>query len=148
MKLGDRLLVGCIESCDLPELEINDLHTRVDTGAKTSSLHVDNISRLKQDGKVWVQFDLHPDIHSVEKVLRCKARLRDVRSVKSSNGVIEERYVIRTPIRLGDSVWSIDITLTDRSDMSYLMLLGREAMGERLLVDPSASFLLAGKQSN
>lgn len=143
MKSQDKLLVGCIESCDLPELEIHDLHIRVDTGAKTSSLHVDNISREKVGGKVWVKFDLHPEIHSVSSVLTCKALLRDVRTVKSSNGGLEERYVIRTPIRLGDSQWSIDITLTNRSDMSYLMLLGREAMGERLLVDPSASFLLA-----
>ena len=142
MKVKDKLLVGCIESCDLPDLEIMDLHIRVDTGAKTSSLHVDNISRQKIGGKVWVNFDLHPEIHSVDSVLTFKALLRDVRTVKSSNGSIEERYVIRTPIRLGDEQWSIDITLTNRSDMSYLMLLGREAMGERLLVDPSASFLL------
>lgn len=138
-----KMLVGSIESCDLPELEINDLHIRVDTGAKTSSLHVDNIIRKKEGGKVWIHFDLHPDIYNIKRVLTCKARLRDVRSVKSSNGETEERYVIRTPIRLGEAQWSIDITLTDRSDMSFLMLLGREAMGERLLVDPSASFVLA-----
>ena len=143
MNTEGKLLVGCIESCDLPELDINDLHIRVDTGAKTSSLHVDNISRKKIGGKVWVKFDLHPEIHNVSSVQSCKALLRDVRTVKSSNGGLEERYVIRTPIRLGESQWSIDITLTNRADMSYLMLLGREAMGERLLVDPSASFLLA-----
>ncbi len=143
MKGREKLLVGCIESCDLPDLEISDLHIRVDTGAKTSSLHVDNISRFKKAGKVWVKFDLHPEIHSVNSVLTCRALLRDVRTVKSSNGSVEERYVIRTLIRLGGEEWPIDITLTNRSDMSYLMLLGREAMGERLLVDPSASFLLA-----
>ena len=142
MNSDEKMQVGCIESCDLPELEIVDLHIRVDTGAKTSSLHVDNIARRKDGGKVWIHFDIHPDIHNVENVLTCKARLRDVRSVKSSNGETEERYVIRTLIRLGQKQWPIDITLTDRSDMSYLMLLGREAMGDRLLVDPSASFLL------
>ena len=138
---ADRLIIGCIESCDLPELEITDLHIRIDTGAKTSSLHVDNIKRHKQAGKVWITFDIQPDIHSVERVVTCKALLRDVRVVKSSNGKAEERYVIKTMIRLGGLQWPIEITLTDRSDMSYLMLFGREGMGDRVLVDPSTSFL-------
>jgi hypothetical protein len=64
-----------------------------------------------------------------------------MRKVKSSNGTSEQRYVIETPIVLGEENWSIEITLTDRSDMSYLILLGREALGKRFLVDPSKVFL-------
>ncbi|MEC8428751.1 MAG: ATP-dependent zinc protease [Pseudomonadota bacterium] len=137
-----KIVIGAIEVCHLPELSIADLHARVDTGAKTSSLHVDNIQRLKKDGRTWVAFDIHPDIYNVDKVVPCEAPLFDVRRVKSSNGKSEERYVIKTLLDLGGQQWPIEITLTDRSDMSYLMLLGREGMGDRVLVDPSENFVL------
>ncbi|MGC9492360.1 RimK/LysX family protein, partial [Vibrio genomosp. F10] len=69
------------------------------------------------------------------------AAINDIRNVKSSNGEVEERYVIKTSMVLGEQTWPIEITLTDRSDMSYLMLFGREAMGDRCLVDPSKVFI-------
>ena len=138
-----KLIVGNLETCSLPELGIDDLQIRIDTGAKTSSLHVDNLKKIKKDGKPWVKFDLHPDIYHVENVISCQAALTDLRSIKSSNGSSEKRYVISTLFQLGNHSWPIEITLTDRSDMSYLMLLGREGMGSRLLVDPSKTFLFA-----
>ena len=136
-----KLIIGSLESCDLPELGINDLQVRVDTGAKTSSLHVDNIKSEKKNGKPHVSFDLHPDVYHLESVVRCSAYLKDMRRIKSSNGDTQQRYVIQTPIVLGGKTWDIEITLTDRSDMNYLMLLGREGMGDRVLVDPSQTFL-------
>jgi len=143
-----KIVIGAIEVCHLPELSIVDLHTRVDTGAKTSSLHVDNIQRLKKDGRTWVVFDIHPDIYNVDTVVSCEAPLFDVRRIKSSNGKSEERYVIKTLLDLGGQQWPIEITLTDRSDMSYLMLLGREGMGDRVLVDPSQNFVLPGTSTS
>lgn len=141
--MDKKIIIGCIETCDLPEIGILDLQIRVDTGAKTSSLHVDNLTRFKKGGKTWVKFDIHPDIHNVDTVVECKAILYDIRNIKSSNGESQERYVIQTPIRLAGMTWPIQITLTDRSDMSYLMLFGREGMGDRILVDPSQNFLLS-----
>ncbi|KMT63654.1 ATP-dependent zinc protease [Catenovulum maritimum] len=138
---NDKMLVGVLEQCSLPELGIFDLKVRIDTGAQTSSLHVDNIKTIKKNGKPWVTFDIHPDIYHVEDVVSTTAKLIDIRWVKSSNGTRQQRYVVSTPIKLGGRSWSIQITLTDRSDMTYLMLLGREAMQGQLLVDPSASFL-------
>ena len=143
--MKDKMVVGSIEVCDLPDIGISDLQIRIDTGAKTSSLHVDNLEKFTKNGKPWVRFDIHPDVYDIEKVTGCESALHDVRSVKSSNGVSEERYVIKTKIRLGDQSWSIEITLTNRSDMSYLMLLGRQGMGERVLVDPSKTFSLSNK---
>ncbi|MAZ86813.1 MAG: ATP-dependent zinc protease [Cellvibrionaceae bacterium] len=140
--MKNKLIIGAIEVCHLPELSITDLHIRVDTGAKTSSLHVDNIQKLKKNGRAWIAFDIHPDIHNVEKVVSCDAPLFDVRRIKSSNGKSEERYVIKSQLDMGGHQWPIEITLTDRSDMSYLMLLGREGLGDRVLVDPSQNFLL------
>lgn len=136
------LILGALEVCDLPELQITDLHIRVDTGAKTSSLHVDNIDAKRIKGVKWVSFDIHPDIHNVARVVRRSSKVKEVRLIKSSNAAKEKRYVIETLITLGGRTWPIEVTLTDRSNMSYLMLLGRQAMMHRVLVDPSQEYLL------
>lgn len=143
--MSNKLIIGSIEACDLPEIGINNLQVRIDTGAKTSSLHVDNLEKYTEQGKPWVRFDIHPDVYDIKKVTSCKAALHDVRSIKSSNGTSEVRYVIKTLMRLGDQSWPIEITLTNRSDMSYLMLLGRQGMGKKVLVNPAKSFLLTQK---
>lgn len=140
--MKNKMVIGNLENCNLPDLGIFDLQVRIDTGAKTSSLHVDNLSRYKKAGKPWVRFIIHSSIHNVEDIVECTSPLHDVRRIKSSNGSSEERYVIKTTVHLGNKSWPIEITLTDRSDMSYLMLLGREAMKDKVLVDPSATFLL------
>lgn len=142
--MSEKIIVGAIETCALPDLGINEINVRVDTGAKTSSLHVDNIVKTTKGKKPWVQFDIHPNVHNVEQTVRCESPLTDIRRIKSSNGDVEERYIIRTTFRLNEQEWKIDISLTNRSDMSFLMLLGREGMGNRLLVDPSARFVTAG----
>jgi hypothetical protein len=139
--MKNKIIIGRLESIDLPQLGIEDLEVRVDTGAKTSSLHVDNIKKLIVDGERQVTFDIHPDSHNVNRIVTCTAPLSDIRKIKSSNGTSEQRYVIETKIKLGTESWKVEITLTDRSDMSYLMLLGREALGKRFLVDPSKVFL-------
>jgi hypothetical protein len=141
MTTKQKAIIGRLETISLPELAISDIQVRVDTGAKTSSLHVDNIVKFKKNGKIMVKFDLHPDVYNVEEIVSCESPIHDIRRVKSSNGTSEQRYVILTEVQLGDINWSIEITLTDRSDMSYLMLFGREAIGKRFLVDPSKVFV-------
>ncbi|WP_053980074.1 ATP-dependent zinc protease family protein [Marinagarivorans algicola] len=138
-----KMIIGSLETCNLPELGINNLEIRVDTGAQTSSLHVDNITRLKQNGKPFVQFDIHPDIYNIDELVTCCTPICDIRRIKSSNGESQERYVIKTLLELGEQSWPIEITLTDRSDMSYLMLFGREGMSHKVLVDPSQTFMLS-----
>ncbi len=139
--MKNKILVGALELCDLPDLNICGLETRIDTGAKTSSLHVDNIREFEQDGQPWIEFDIHPDVHQVERVVKRTAQVKAQRKIKSSTGHTEARYVIHTRIHLADQEWDIEVTLTDRSGMTYLMLLGREAMAGRILVDPSETFL-------
>jgi hypothetical protein len=146
MKNNDKTIIGRLESIALPELAIDNLQVRVDTGAKTSSLHVDNINKVIIDDIQSVTFDIHPDVHNVDTVVHCSSPISDMRIVKSSNGTSEERYVIETVVLLGKEKWSIEITLTDRSDMNYLMLFGREAIGSRFLIDPSKVFL--GSENN
>jgi hypothetical protein len=137
----NKIIIGRLESISLPELAIDDLQVRVDTGAKTSSLHVDNIKKSVINGVHSVTFDIHPDVHNVETIVQCTAPISDMRKVKSSNGTTEQRVVIQTLVVLGKVKWSIEITLTDRSEMNYLMLFGREAIGTKFLVDPSQVFL-------
>lgn len=141
-KFQNKHLVGALELCDLPKLAINDLNIRVDTGAATSSLHVDNIDEFEKGSEQWVSFDIHPDIHNVEKIVRREARVLTQKKVKSSTATRERRYVINTPIVMAGETWDIQLTLTDRSEMTYLMLLGREAMMGRFVVDPEHEYIL------
>lgn len=140
--MKNKILVGSLEQCDLPGLMIEGLHVRVDTGATTSSLHVDNIEIFKKNGEKWVSYDIHPDIHDVDKIVTRQSKVMDSRIVKSSSGDRQKRYVIETPMILGGEQWDILITLTDRSSMSYLMLLGRQAMNGHVIVDPEHEYLL------
>jgi hypothetical protein len=143
--MDNKQLVGALEQCNLPQLQLNKIETRVDTGATTSSLHVDNIVEFKKGmGKErWVRFDIHPDTHDVNQVVQREAKVKSVRKVKSSNASQQRRLVIETDILIAGMRWSIELTLTDRSEMKYLMLLGREAMSGRLIVDPEHEFLLS-----
>jgi hypothetical protein len=138
-----KIIIGALETCDLPDLNIFDLQIRVDTGAKTSSLHVDDIEKERRDGKLGVAFTLHPDIYDVDKITRCWAPISDVRRIKSSNGAVDQRLIIKTKMVMSTVIKQIEITLSNRSDMSYLMLLGREGIGEDFLVDASTTFLVS-----
>lgn len=136
----DKIIIGKEEWCALPELDLPLIKTRVDSGAKTSALHAFNIRPFKKDGKLYVCFEIHPIQHNRKVTRKCTAEVVDHRSVKNSGGQTEKRYVIKTQISLGNQAWDIEITLTNRDEMGYRMLLGREAMQHRVLVDPALSF--------
>jgi len=140
--MENKITIGSLENFDLPELGIFGIQVRIDTGAKTSSLHVDNLSRFTKGGKPWVKYDIHPNIHNVDEIIHCQSPIKAIRKVKSSNGDSEERYLIRTLVKIGVAEWPIEITLTNRQDMSNLMLFGREGMADKVLIDPSSTFLL------
>jgi hypothetical protein len=140
--MNNKMIIGNTEALCLPELGITGLHTRVDTGAKTSSLHVDNLLCFKEDGERFVEFDLHPDVYHLEETIRCTAKLKASKNIKSSNGEVETRCVIETLLRIGGKQWLIDLTLSNRQDMTYMMLLGRQGMSDKVIVDPAGEFLL------
>lgn len=137
-----KIIIGALETCDLPDLNLFDIQIRIDTGAKTSSLHVDEIKRERRDGRLGVSFTLHPDIYDIESVTLCWAPVSDVRRIKSSNGAVEERLIIKTLFIMHKIKKEIEIALSNRADMSNLMLLGREGMGADFLVDPSQTFII------
>ena len=110
-------------------------------------MHVDEIKKERRDGKLGVAFTLHPDMYDVEKVTRCWAPISDVRRIKSSNGAVDQRLIIKTKMVMSTVTKQIEITLSNRSDMSYLMLLGREGIGEDFLVDASTTFLVSNSSA-
>ena len=143
MTINDKkIVVGNEEWCAFPMLGIPAIKARVDSGAKTSSIHAFNITPFKRGGQPWVSFEVHPLQRDRRTVVRCEAPVIDKRTVKSSSGDSERRYVIRTQLATGGDSWEVEVTLTNRDSMGYRMLLGREAMNGRMLVDPQAKCLL------
>ena len=140
--LQSKIILGSEEWCTLPELGIPSIKARVDSGAKTSALHAKNIAPFIKDDQNWVKFDINPIQNNVKTIIHCEAPLVDKRVVKSSSGFREQRYVIQTSLEIGNSKWVIEMTLTNRDSMGFRMLLGREAMSGRVLVDPEQQYLL------
>lgn len=137
-----KIIVGSEEWCSFPGLGVPAIKARVDSGAKTSSMHAFNIQKFRRDGENWVSFEVHPLQNDRRTVVRCERPIIDKRVVKSSSGISETRYVIHATIKAGSDAWDIELTLANRDSMGYRMLLGREAMNGRMLVDPSISFSL------
>ena len=139
MLTKESLLVGWREWASLPMLNTPLIKVKIDTGAKTSALHAYDLEILEMSNKKYAKFVIHP-LQKNESITRCAiAEVIDSRVVRSSNGHKEERVVIRSPIKIGNHYWDIDITLTKRDIMRYRMLLGREAM-QSLLVNPGKSY--------
>ena len=142
MELGKHIIIGGEEWCAFPALNIPAIKVRVDSGAKTSAIHAGNIQKFTRKGEKWVSFEVHPLQDSRRVTVRCEAKIIDHRSVKSSSGLAEKRYVIQSTMKIGNYQWDIELTLANRDSMGFRMLLGREAMENRVLVDPANSFLL------
>jgi hypothetical protein len=133
-------IMGWREWLELPDLGIRRVKAKVDTGARSSSLHAENIELLQVRGQVAVRFVVLPLQRSRLKPVACQMLLYDERYVKSSNGSRELRPVIRTAVAWGGLSWDVDITLTSRDLMGFRMLLGREAIRRRFLVDTGRSY--------
>ncbi len=133
--------VGWREWIALPELGIDRIKVKVDTGARSSTLHAFDVEPFERDDTAWVRFVAHPYQRDLSLTSRCEARLVDHRRVRSSVGQVEERPVILTPVRIGGETFDIELTLTGRDAMGFRMLLGREAVRHRFVVDPGRSYL-------
>jgi ribosomal protein S6--L-glutamate ligase len=142
-----KVILGSEEWFSFPELNIPAIKARIDSGAKTSALHAVNIAPFQKDGENWVKFDINPIQNDLKTIIHCQAPLVDKRIVKSSSGFREQRYVIRTTLETGTSNWPIEMTLTNRDSMGFRMLLGREAMSGRALVDPEQKYVLKNQHS-
>jgi|SRR5690554_1116670 len=136
----NKLLVGWREWVALPELGIERIKAKVDTGARTSALHAFEVDSYQTKAGLRVRFLMHPLQNDQDTVVECDAAVVDERMVTDSGGHREKRLVIETMLRIAHMAWPIEMTLTNRDTMKFRMLLGRTAMRRRILVNPSVSY--------
>ena len=134
-------IIGWREWVTFPDLGVARIKAKIDTGARTSALHAYRITPFSKYGAAYVRFVLHPLQRRKTPEVPCVAVVIDQRRVTDSGGRVEERYVIRTTLQLGKSLWPVELTLTNRDQMGFRLLIGRQAVRRRYLVDPSRSFV-------
>ena len=139
-KKAPLLAIGWREWIGLPDFGINAIKVKVDTGARSSSLHAVDIREFEREGEQWVRFYIYPKQRKKSGALEVEEKILEYRSVRSSNGKAKIRPVIVTNVSLLGQVWPVELTLASRNNMGFRMLLGREAIRKRFLVDAGASY--------
>jgi hypothetical protein len=135
------ITLGWREWVRIPDLGLDGIKAKVDTGARTSALHAFEVTPFTDSGIRRVRFKMHPNQRDNDTVVECVADLKDERVVRDSGGHQEKRWVIESVVCIGNDSWPIEMTLTARDDMLFRMLLGRTAMRGRAIVNPSRSYL-------
>ena len=138
---SERPVIGWREWVELPELGVDRIKAKIDTGARTSSLHAFDLERFERDGREMVRFEAHPLQRDTSLRIPVEAELVDRRSIRSSTGAETVRPVIETEVSLLGQRWPIELSLIRRDLMGFRMLLGRQALRGRFVVDPGRSFL-------
>lgn len=131
------MMLGSEEWCSLPDLRIPAIKMRIDSGAKTSAIHALNIEEFRKGNERWVKYDIFPIQDNRYVRVTCESKVTSEREIKSSMGFSERRYVIQTVINVGGESWEIELSLANRDSMGFRMLLGREAMINRIIIDPA-----------
>lgn len=141
----NKIMIGWREWLALPALNIPAIKAKIDTGARTSALHAFFVEPFTKDDQQMVRFGVHPLQKRLDVEVICEAPVKDFREISDSGGHREMRYVIETEILLGDLAKRIEMTLTNRDNMKFRMLLGRTAM-DGLQVIPDKSYLAGRKR--
>ena len=134
-------LAGWREWVQLPEIGVPWIKAKLDTGARTSSLHAFKIKPFEKDGANWVRFRVRPWQRSISDEVTVECPVHDRRRVRSSSGHVEERPVVRMLVVLVGREVTIEVTLSNRDQMGFRMLIGREALRQGFDVTSSHSFL-------
>ena len=138
-------MLGWREWIALPDFNVRAIKVKLDTGARSSSLHVEAIEEFEQAGAPWLRFSLDPKTRSGRHARWFEAPLSDRRKVTDSGGSSALRPFILTRVHIGSETFTVETNLTNRHGMLFPMLLGRTAMSGRIIVDPSRAFVLGGK---
>ena len=145
MKKVAKKIIGRLEFVDLPKWEIEQIESKIDTGAFSSSLHCHNIEEYDKNNEKWVRFNLLDPDHSSYNDRLFSLPIHDTRDVKSSNGQTELRVFVKTKICFFNDEYDIELSLTNRSEMKYPLLIGRKFLKKKFLVDVSKKHLTANK---
>jgi len=141
MKKKELKTIGWREWIILPDLGVKKIKAKVDSGARTSSLHAFDIKKFTRKGKEFVKFKVHPNQRNSEDEVNCSSPVLEYRKVKSSNGQTELRPVILTRVIMMEEAWEVEMTLTNRDEMGFRMLLGRESIRNKFLIHTGKSYL-------
>ncbi|MEI6145041.1 MAG: ATP-dependent zinc protease [Methylococcales bacterium] len=133
-------ILGWREWVTLPELNIEHIKAKIDTGARSSALHAFAIEPYRKQNQSWIMFAIHPEQNNTDIVIECHAAVKDRRIVSDSGGHKQRRYVIETQLLLGTTVINAEMTLTNRDSMLFRMLIGRTTLNDRFMINSSASF--------
>lgn len=137
-----KTIIGRIEKIDLPNLSLYNLDAKIDTGAYTSSLHCHKIEQFVKDGQDWVKFYVLDPDHPEYEETHYECAIHKLKKVRSSNGQIEERVIIKQEAQFKKYKRTIELSLTNRSEMKYPVLIGRKFLKDSFLVDVSKKYLL------
>jgi hypothetical protein len=136
-----RVTVGWREWVSLPEWGVDHIKVKIDTGARTSALHAFDIETFERDGADWARFAIHPWQDTSDDTVIVEASLLGQRHVRSSSGAVRLRPVVATTMLLAGQRVSTEVTLTRRDEMGFRMLVGRQALRRRFIVDPARSYV-------
>jgi len=146
MTIDEKRIAGWREWVGLPALGVGQIKAKLDTGARTSALHAFNKETFWRDEELWVRFFVHPFQKDDKKVIACESAVEGIRTVTNPGGRRQKRLVIRADITLGGETWPIDLSLTDRDEMGFRLLIGRTAMHRKLIIDPDRSYRLGKRR--
>jgi hypothetical protein len=134
-------LAGWREWVQLPDVGVPWIKAKLDTGAQTSSIHAYDVTEFERDGVAWVRFRVRPWQRSLKDEVVVECPIHDRRRVRSSSGHVDERFVVKMSIGLVDRTVTAEVTLSNRDQMGFRMLIGREALRQGFDVTSSRSFL-------
>ncbi|WP_460795570.1 ATP-dependent zinc protease family protein [Microbacterium sp. GXF0217] len=134
-------LTGWREWVSLPDAGVDWIKAKIDTGARTSSLHAYDVEEFQREGEDWVRFRVKPWQESQADATIVECPVHDRRRVRSSSGHQQDRIVVLLAIRLVDRLVVSEVTLSNRDEMGFRMLIGREALRRGFVIDPARSFL-------
>ncbi|MDZ4839766.1 MAG: RimK/LysX family protein [Bacteroidota bacterium] len=140
MKELNKEIIGRREIISLPKLGIFNIESKVDTGAYTTALHTNKVHLHRKNNRLFATFNIDDSKYPIQSAIEITALVKKIKKVKNTSGIVEERIIIRTLISISGRKYKIDLSLADRTNMEYPILIGRKAIKGKFLVDVSSIY--------